>query len=371
MKIALVKQDIYPDLYVHSKTGKPEDFLKSTLMRTGPLGLVADYKADFYIIKEQKTKECQTYMRSLYISDTMKRQLQTLPANQLTESVFSFLKPLSDKGHCDFSINPDEIDWSIYDIVISINVAIPTNIVKKYQNTLWCYMFGEANADNRYPRYGYDCLLTQNITGAVANKPGVIDFPYTFLGQNTLENISKKIFKSPLKRNGIFAEINNTTKRPVTECPCIEKMSTKLKKKLPVYLHNQNIIENLKNLTCSKYFVKLEGRGIRGNSVIEAISAGCLVLMNPKDVIHSQLLPEDAWIHNEKEMIDKINFLETHPSEYKKLLAEEKKMVDFFVVKTPIESLKNALEAKRNGISFIKPTIKQNIKEILKVLNLQ
>lgn len=65
MKIALVKQDIYQDLYVCSKDDRSGggqelscEILKSTLMRIGPLGLIHDFNADFYIIKEQKNKEC-------------------------------------------------------------------------------------------------------------------------------------------------------------------------------------------------------------------------------------------------------------------------------------------------------------------------
>lgn len=53
MKIALVKQDVYDDLYVCKTPLKPEDVYRSTLMRTGPLSLITDYKADFLIIKEQ------------------------------------------------------------------------------------------------------------------------------------------------------------------------------------------------------------------------------------------------------------------------------------------------------------------------------
>ena len=64
-------------------------------MRIGPLGLIHDFDADFYIIKEQKTKECQAYKKSQEISENLKAQLKTLPANQITAEFFSFLNPLS------------------------------------------------------------------------------------------------------------------------------------------------------------------------------------------------------------------------------------------------------------------------------------
>lgn len=371
MKIALVKQDIYQDLYVCSKDDRSGggqelscEILKSTLMRIGPLGLIHDFNADFYIIKEQKNKECQAYKKSQEISENLKVQLKTLPANQITADHFSFLTPLSNKSHADFSIEPTDVNWSKYDIVISINVSIPTEIVKKYKATLWCYMYGEANFET--PQYGYDCLLTQNISGTVSSGLGTIDFPYTFLGKQTLQEIAETLFQSKIEKNGIFAEINNTTERPVKNCPCIESAVSKLQNNMPVYLHNQNIIENLKNLYQAKYFVKLQGRKIRGNSVIEAISAGTLVLMNPKDVIHSQLIPEEAWIHNEQELVEKINFLEQNPQAYNALLQKERFLLDLFVIKAPVESLKNALEAKRNGEVISIPTHKEQLKRIVK-----
>ena len=64
--------------------------------------------------------------------------LNTIPGNQ-------FFKPGSDKPNGYFSVNASDIDWNLYDIVISINFSIPTNIVKKYPNILWCYLIGENN----------------------------------------------------------------------------------------------------------------------------------------------------------------------------------------------------------------------------------
>lgn len=268
MKIALVKQDVYDDLYVCKTPLKPEDVYKSTLMRTGPLSLITDYKADFLIIKEQPKSECHSYMKSCRVSKELKNQLQNLPANKITAESFYFKKPLSENSHKDFALDPDSVDWNKYDVVISINVAVPTRIVKKYPTVLWCYMPGEANSETDYPKYGYDVLLTQNITGEVADSLGKVDFPYTFLTPDILERIAEKLFgkiKSKAKRTGIYAEINNTKERPVTTVPCLDFL-----KKLgyEIIVHDQSIIENLNRVYHSKYFVKLEGRKIRGNSVI-------------------------------------------------------------------------------------------------------
>ena len=364
MKIALVKQDVYQDLYVCAKNDNPFNILKSTLMRIGPLALLTDYGADFYIIKEQPEHECHAWKHSFRIPDDLKKQLQNLPANKLTAFNFKYLEPLSENSHKDFAISPDDIDWSIYDVVVSINIAVPTRIVKKYPNTLWCYMYGEANADTNCVRFGYDAVLTQNLTGEVADGPGKIDFPYTFLSSTTLEQIAEQTFGTVGNKTGVYAEINNTEERPVLDVPCMHFVK---ETGHDLILHSQNIITNMERLYRSKYFIKTAGRKIRGNSVIEAISAGTLVLMNPKDVMHSQLLPKETWVHSEGEIIKKIQELDANPDYYLYLLNKQRELVQFFVVDAPMESLKNALTAKRAGILPEQPTFKQKIKKAIRV----
>ena len=49
MKIALVKQDVYQDLYVGNKKMYPEELLYSSSGRVGPISLFDEYDCDYYI----------------------------------------------------------------------------------------------------------------------------------------------------------------------------------------------------------------------------------------------------------------------------------------------------------------------------------
>ena len=367
MKIALVKQDLYDDLYVCPNRTPVDEMFLSTLMRTGPLGLFdKEIDADYLIIKEQPDSECKAYQKSNRLSKQLKYELQNLPANQIKADSFRFKKPLSTHCQGEFAVDPSSVNWKKYDVVISINVAVPTKIVKQFPDTLWCYMYGEANSETPYPKYGYDVLITQDIMGTVAPSLGKVDFPYTFLGTKTLENIAVKLFGKIKKKSGVFAEINNTTERPVTKVPCLDFV-----KKLghEVILHDQSIKDNLEHLYKAKYFVKIQGRVIRGNSVIEAISAGTLVLMNPKDLMHAQILPKECWIHNQKEAQALIKQLDADDKLYKKLLEKERELVQRYVVDAPLENLKACLEYKRQGQTVPKPTLRHRIKLFLQLLS--
>lgn len=342
MKIALVKQEVYQDLYIGDKTMSPIDLLLSSAGRVGPISLFDEYDCDFYIVKEENTRECHMWqlVTPKHIKEFRKLKTQTVCSVRGME----FHEPGSDKPNGYYAVNCDDIRWGDYDIVISINVAIPTRIVKKYPKTLWAYMVGEANFALDKAYFGYDICLNQLIRGEQNFANGVIDFPYTFVGPDYLERLIKeKIGK--IEKSGIYGEVNTTTERPVKRIPQFEPISTATGE--PILLHKQNMENNLREIYSAKYYLKVGGRQTRGNGAIEAISLGTVVLLSPDDIICGQVLPKDAWVRDANEAIDRINYLNSHPEEYIKLLDLERKLVETFVIEYPKHWLQRAWEIKQ------------------------
>ncbi len=351
LKIALVKQDVYQDLYIGNNDLSPEELLFSSIMRVGPIGLLTDFDCDFYIIKEDYSTECQLWKEILPAKrHAFLRQLKNNSIYNIAHEHSKFLQPGSKMHHGQFSVSHHEIDWEQYNIVISINISIPTKVVTKSPFTLWCYMTGEANhfIDKNY--FGYDISFNQNIRGISEIFNGVIDFPYTFLQKNTLQQIMfNKLNRTPENR-GIYAEINTTEERPVKSVPTFYPLT---KSGHPIRLHQQRIDKNLTEIYDAKYFVKVGGRCIRGNSIIEAISTGTLVLMDPNDVYHSQLLPKSCWITSIEEALEKIIYLDKHPDEYNRLLYLQKELLQLFVYDMPLNCLIKAQKQKQKKASSI------------------
>ncbi|MDB4175004.1 hypothetical protein N9766_01430 [Flavobacteriaceae bacterium] len=365
MKIALIKQDTYQDLYVGDKSFSPEELLSSSIMRVGPIGLFTLCDADFYIIKEDiKNKECTTWQKVLKVDPNILRSLKDKPFKEslLYKTIGSFKEPGSQKSHSDFSLNYNSIDWNEYDVVISINISIPTKYIKKFKNTLWCYMIGEANIYSDKVYFDYDICLNQENRGYTKPKNGIIDFPYTFIGPNCLNDLFKGIDQS-VNRKKIFLEINNVTERPFKIDSTLRRLE---ETGLQISTHKQLINENILELISSKYFVKIQGRIIRGNGLYEAISSGSLVLSNPDLIIHTQVLPKECWVYDIDSLITKINYLERNPKEYNNLLNLQKSLVKHFVVDCPLKSLEYALNQKRNSKVVSKASI---ITRILRKLN--
>ena len=348
LRIALVKQEVYQDLYVCPCTEKDvANILFSSQGRVGPIALMAELGADFYIVKEEPEKETRIYRKviphiakHLYLLKT--QTLDKIPGQE-------FKQPGSTHANGEFAVSCYDVDWGKYDIVISINVSLPTRLVLQYSNTLFGYMIGEANMATSKACFGYDITLNQMARGIVARKCGVVDFPYTFVKDDTLEKIMQKHLGRPSARKGIFMEINSTKERPVTRVPDHFKPLTD--KGYDIILHKQKIFDNLLSIYDSKYFVKMGGRAIRGNSVAEAVSLGALAIMNRDEVIHGELIIDECNVKTMDEMVCLINRLEKNPEEYAKLLSKQREVLNKYFYEAPVRSLANCLQDKRSQTS--------------------
>lgn len=143
-------------------------------------------------------------------------------------------------------------------------------------------------------------------------------------------------------------EINSTTERPVTRIP--DHFQPLADAGYEIILHQQKIADNLKNIYDAKYFVKMGGRSIRGNSVAEAVSLGTLAIMNRDEVIHHELIIDECNVKTMDEMISLINRLENDPELYRTLQQKQRQVLHTYFFDAPLQSLINCLKEKR-GLS--------------------
>ena len=343
-RIALVKQVVYQDLYVCSTEEKdPAKVLFSSMGRVGPMALLSDLDADFYIVDTCDKPETNLYKKviphlSKYLPMLKTETLDKIPGQE-------FKKPGSPVPQGTYSVDPYSIDWGKYDIVISLNISLPTEIVLKYPQTLFAYMIGEANLATGRTYFDYDVTLNQMTRGIVATAPGPVDFPYTFVDADTLQRILEGYLKRPSRKKGVFMEINSTTERPVKHVP--PHFQPLEEAGFPVLLHQQLIKDNLTTIYDSKYFVKMGGRVIRGNSVAEAISLGSLAIMDRSQVIHKELIIDECNVKNMEEVLNLLNRCEQDPQLYDRLLKKEREVLHTLFFERPMQSLENCLQAKR------------------------
>ena len=369
LKLALVKQVVLPDLYVCATKTDIKEVLFSTIMRIGPLGLFLSNDCDFYIVDVAPDKECQTWKR---INQTpikgkveLLLDLKSKLLNEIPGQEFKSPGSRFPNGH--FAVNVHSIDWDLYDIVISINISIPSSIVRKHNNVLWCYMLMEPQIYMDKVHFGYDVSFNHHVTGLTYSKPGIIDFPYTFLHPGLIAGIMQKELNRGSKKRGIFCDISCSKDRPEEKYVSEPPNNLKILEESghPLLTHQQSIRENCISLFDAKYFIKLGGSYIRGNSLIEAISAGALVIGNPDEIMLKVLLPRECQVFNYNQALDLVHRLERNPNDYLELWYMQKALCQIYVIERPMESLKNIMHYKRK-YGPLKEPFSTKIKKVLK-----
>ena len=345
LKIALLKQDVYQDLYVCPVTERDAaTILFSSMMRVGPIALMSDFGADFYIVKEEpEAPETQIYKKVIPKLAHLLPLLKTRPLNKVPG--FERWQLNTEHANGDFAVGSREVDWGQYDVVISVNVSLPTDVVMQYPQTLFAYMIGEANMATRRARFGYDVALNQMARGRVTTElGGEVDFPYTFVGRDTLERIMQGALGRQSKRNGVFVEINSVMKERGHVPPQFLPIQAA---GYDIHLHQPLISDNLTAIYDSKYFVKIGGRDIRGNSVAEAVSLGTLAIMERSQVTHGELIMDECNVGTTEGVLSLINRLEQDDDLYNRLLEKQRQVLQRLFVEAPVQSLQGCLATKR------------------------
>ena len=338
-QIAFVKSSLYQDLWVCDITRDPLTLFRTSLMRCPAIGLADAYQADFIVVREDPGTESLRHLNC--IDKSHYHNLQHANVNKNPELPFLDETYHSDRSIDSVSHNVDEIDWTKYNIVITMNACVPERIVRAHPRILWCYFIGENKQYMIEPIHGYHVILNQDVTYR-QRSPKIIGFPYTCLSPFLLEKMYYSLFEKTAAshaKDGIYMEINNTEERPVITIPSIFQHIARECHEMTIRLHSQNIVTNLKRVCESKYFVKLTGRVVRGNSIVECVSAGTLILANRRLVIFNDLIDERCHCETYADVISKIHFFERNPEEYKKVVFYQRQQLNTHYFKGPIQKL--------------------------------
>jgi len=350
-RVAFVKQDCYQDLWIGNENETYLDLILSTQMRIGPIGLITQCKSKFFIVQfDQSHKGTDYFRHQSFISDHDVKLIKEYRA----ENTSGYLSSQSTKLHANYSQLVEQVDWSMFDVVICINSPFPRRLRKYYQDVLWACMPGEGLCgDPKLHNLNYDCYLTHNWASASVPHKGIyVDFPYTFLGADDLVSISH--FTENSERQGIYLEINsgNKQERPPKLSSIPDAIMLHAKTGLTIKTHKGTIDSHLTDLITSKYFIKLGGRPTRGNAFMEAISAHTLILMSKDDCFGNMTLPEATYFENIDDLIQKILYFESNPIPYYLLLEKQKQCLVQYGIRFPLEQLAYVFNSK-SKVSFV------------------
>lgn len=200
LKVALVKQSTYCDLYSVPSTVSSAELLASSWHRTGPIGLFTGCNTQFIIVKPDPARECRVWEEKLAYEvasgDDRGERFPRIRQAQLNVAVAS-----------------DSVDWSKFDVVIALENAVPAAVTARYPTVLWCTML-EHHRMRPYRAYlskppnGYDLFLNLRIGPnpiSLFKKPHVIDFPY---GLNQVSGLARVYERHAASARAVMLEDN-------------------------------------------------------------------------------------------------------------------------------------------------------------------
>jgi len=349
LKIALVKQNSCYDLYTQSGPDV-RSILESSNMRTGAIGLWQAFDCSFKIVLDSPEKECQLGQRLW---------------NKYVQG-WSYKRSLSPES-------PDDIDWSLYDIVISVDVAIPSRIVRKFPKVMWCYYIIELgpsripNICRGGPLFGYNVFLNQRLSKTELSakssealsmfntRRAILDFPYYILSSKTIQELYSK--SAIGKRDGIMLSHYSYSVISESEEAVLSEFGE-------LYGNYATIGDIHKLELKSKYFVvHPQCKGMAGVALIEAISAGCLVIA-PRRLIFafSELISHSYNYKTFTEMIEILRFFESDSSAYDRERKVQSSKIDKWCYTNPINNIACLYNSFRaSNCSLQKQYIYENI----------
>ena len=348
-KIALVKQNVYEDLYNCKYNISALDKLLSSNQRTGPVGLLAAFNPDFYIVEIEADDE----------SSIWREKYQHL-------SIFTEDGLLSNRDH-DFyrrdgsyqrqsslTVNPNTIDWNQYDYVITYDYAVPSRIAKAFPGPIWCNYVTEGfipafkQATQSLPD-GYSINLnhhfrpddvlqasTENLYPDITEGSHSFDFPYFIQYYGCFHDLYKTPLTSP--KHGVVLDPDTKDILSVRQIEELEKIG-------PVTKISGCVWDVIEALLAAKYYLRLSDRAVLGNSSIEAVASGCLFLTSPVGIKNWYLMDERATANGSdlsqqfENALKLINNFEKNPALHQEVVMKQREKLNYLCFERPLSQL--------------------------------
>ncbi len=333
LRVCLVKQKSTYDLYTKEVHDLAE-LAASSNWRTGPLGLWEAFDCEFRLVDDDGARECQLGKAQ------WGRYVQGW---KLYDDTIAYAKA-------------EDVDWSAYDIVVTIDVAVPTRVVRAFPQVLWCYYFiegGISGIDNTYrgsPYFGYNVFLTHRlgqeslasdsrpVRQMATERRAVLDFPYYFLSSRTVQSLYE-----PCPRSGSLLSHQSRDALAPHESAALERLGP-LRRDYPPAIASIHRLE-----VESKYFILHPRAAVRaGTQVVEAISAGCVVL-GPSSRLwgYPDLIAENREQLNLEDILREYARLEEDGDELARVRSAQADRVDQWCYQIPGGNLALLYEAFR------------------------
>ena len=336
LRVCLVKQHTTYDLY--TRTGPDlRSIVASSNWRAGPLGLWEAFDCEYRIVYESPDHECQ-------IGKTQWEKYvegwDIWPEGSVAERA-------------------EDIDWSQYDVVIGVDVAVPKRVSSRFPQTMWCYYFIEAGSTavemhRGNPLWGYNLFFThrpalsvldasdRSYSKMLSDRRAMLDFPYYMMSSSTISDLYGDCCKA--SRSGITMTFHGYQVATTEEMNDLASLGA--------INHSGIRLEDVhRDVLQSEYcVVHPGGRRISGLALVEAISGGCVALA-PRQQVYGfpDLLPAEVDYSDFAGLLRVVERLQADNDLRGRVRAHQAGYVDAYFYRNPKKNLELMFEAFRSS----------------------
>ncbi|MGI8707748.1 MAG: hypothetical protein ACR2LG_06080 [Actinomycetota bacterium] len=334
LRVAVVKSTTYSDLFCCVATNDASILTFSSLMRSGPVGLYVEADCTGIVIEHDPRWANHLIRQRVFDCNhgTMNLFLEQVPHSRSRDEAFAALGTQKDFGR-----DAASIDWSEYDLVLAMDGCVPSMVTREFPTTAWAYYIGEPcmrqyRRSSKAPLEGYQWFLNQRFraidTTALASHE--LEFPYYLQYPGCFEPLLDREGLPPRSGSTLEHHSASTAAHGVIDL---------LKRYGEVRLSAGTPRDIIDRLHASKYFVRLGGRRLWGNALIEAVSAGCLVVGDPSAFVHRDLFTPATSAATQLEVVDRVRALEADQELYAAELERQRLFVQFVGFDRPVADL--------------------------------
>jgi len=322
-RIALVKQTAYQGLYPESSSGAWIPTVLRSGYHLGPFSFLADLGADYFVVRQ--APEPETYLwREKFATDP--------------DPEASFQRRMSEVRELESSRllfhSVDDVPWHEYDLVIGIDVPIPSRIVQKTSRTLWAYYSIEAGGPLQKqsfgsPLAGYRLFLNHGFRryrSRPLNRSHVLEFPLQFQSSNAWSSLRQALPSQPGRETILVGAGSREDSLPASPLPW-DHLSGSL---TPAYLAQ---------MFSARFAVHTTSRSRWGNWAIEAAQAGSLFLGNASSLAHLSLLLPGLDCRSLADASGKISGLLKNPEHLQALQSRQADLAEELAFRRPLLDL--------------------------------
>lgn len=329
IRIALVKQTCYADLYTNQEPKSISEIIFSSNHRSGPVGLFTNFQTKFYVLNIEDSQECNIYREK--------------PFNKSWKKIEEEQKLIAK--------NAVQIDWGKFDLVVALENAVPSAVALKYPQVVWATMV-EHHRMKSYRQLlknlplGYDVFFNQRFGPTISSIFGrkhVIDWPYSINSANSIKNLFKL-----KKENLVIIDVHQKTEKIISILESLEYNYTTTG-------GDKSIEDHLKHMVAAKVLItpiKPTTRLLWGNITLESAAADCLVIGNRKNLWNPFLICSNLNTSSYRKLEILLYKIKTDDSFYNDCLIKQRRILQYYGFLRPFIQLNKYLSKKGSNKSI-------------------